>query len=251
MIERLQDLPPGIDGVRARGTLTSDDYERVLLPILDEARSQGRRIRLLYWFGPDFHGFTAGAAWEDARLGLRHLRLFERCAIVSDVGWIRASSRLFGAMMPCPVSVFGNDEWQQAVAWLTAPRATPGITHRLMPESGVLVVELHGPVRAEDFDALASAVDPWIETHGELRGLVLHAREFPGWENVGSFLRHVRFVRDHHRRIRRVAICAGGTIASVAPRLAEHFVHAELRHFGHDQLEPAIAWAAAGPGSQV
>lgn len=89
MIDRLRDLPAGVDGVGARGKVTKEDYERVLQPILDEARSQGRRIRLLYHFGPEFDGFTAGGAWEDARLGLRYLRLFERCAIVSDIGWVR------------------------------------------------------------------------------------------------------------------------------------------------------------------
>ena len=146
-------------------------------------------------------------------------------------------------MMPCPVKVFRNSEWQDAIAWLTLPTARIGLTHRLLPESGVLVVEPTGPLRSEDFDALALIVDPWIETHGDLRGLVVHAREFPGWQNLGSFLRHLRFVRDHHRRIRRVALCADGTVAALAPRLAEHFVDAELRHFGYDDLDRAIDWA--------
>ncbi len=243
MIDRLLDLPPGVEGLRARGTVTREDYERVLEPILDDAHSQGRRIRLLYHFGSDFDGFTAGAAWEDARLGLRHLRLFERCAIVTDVGWVRNASRLMGAMMLCPVKVFTEAEWQEALAWLTAPPAADGLTHRLLADSGVLVVEPHGALGREDFDALALAVDPWIEAHGELRGLVVHAREFPGWENPGSFFRHLRFVRDHHRRVRRVALCAGGALATLVPALAEHFVKADVRHFGYEELDTAIAWA--------
>ena len=47
MLERLNDLPGDIDGIRARGKVTADDYEKVLRPILDAARSEGRRIRLL------------------------------------------------------------------------------------------------------------------------------------------------------------------------------------------------------------
>ncbi|HXJ83683.1 MAG TPA: STAS/SEC14 domain-containing protein, partial [Candidatus Methylomirabilis sp.] len=84
----------------------------------------------------------------------------------------------------------------------------------------------------------------WIEAHGELRGLVVHAREFPGWENLESLVRHLRFVRDHHRSVRRVAVSAGGKLAALAPRLAEHFVKAELQHFGYDELDRAIAWAS-------
>jgi len=249
MIERLTDLPAGIDGFRARGAITGADYEKIMRPVLDEARGQGRRIRFLYHFGPDFEGFTASGAWEDMRLGLSYLRLFERCAIVSDVGWIRESSRLFGTMMPCPVKVFGNGEREQALAWLAAP-AESEVAHRLIPEAGVLIVEPRGRLRREDFDALASIVDPWIEAHGELRGLVVHAREFPGWENLGAAIRHLRFVRDHHRRVRRVAFCAGGALAAVLPRLAEHFVTAEVRHFDPADLDRAVAWAGGAAAEE-
>ena len=73
---------------------------------------------------------------------------------------------------------------------------------------------------------------------------MLHACAFPGWENVGSLVRHVRFVRDHHRRVRRVALAVDGSVADLAPRIAEHFVRAELRHFDYDDLDGAVAWAA-------
>jgi hypothetical protein len=245
MIERLHDLPAGVDGLRAKGKVTREDYERVLQPILEEARSQGRRIRLIYQFGPEFEGFTAGGAWEDARLGLRYLRLFERCAIVSDVAWVRESSRLVGAMMPCPVRVFSNEQWQEALAWLaSATTEGPAVAHRLLPESGVLVVEPERPLRATDFDALAMTVDPWIEAQGELHGVVVHVRAFPGWENLGALFRHLQFVRDHHRRVRRIALAAGGKLADLAPTLAGHFIAAEIRHFDYDDLDGAIAWAS-------
>jgi SpoIIAA-like len=244
MIERLRDLPAGVDGLRAMGKVTKEDYDTVLLPLLEEARAQGRCIRLLYHLGPEFEGFTAGGAWEDARLGLRYLRLFERCAMVSDVGWVREASRLAAFMMPCPVKVFGNQQWQEALAWISSP-ATPGaaLAHRLLPESGVLVIEPDRPLRAEDFDALALTVDSWIEAHGDLRGVVVHAREFPGWDNLGAFFRHLRFVRDHHRLVRRIAVAAGGRLADLAPKLAEHFIAAEIKHFDYEDLDRAIAWA--------
>jgi hypothetical protein len=246
MIERLTDLPPGVDGLSARGKVTREDYERVVRPLLEEARGHGRRLRFLYHFGPQFEGITPGAAWEDARLGLHYLRLFERCAIVSDVGWIRESSRLVGLLMPCQVRVFGDGQWQEALVWL-ASEAHGGLAHRWIAERGVLVVEPHGPLRSEDFDALALSVDPWIEAHGTLRGLVVHAQEFPGWENLGSLLRHLRFVRNHHRKIRRVALCAGGKLASLVPRLSEHFLAAEIRQFDYDELDRGVAWAGDAP----
>ncbi|HVZ21683.1 MAG TPA: STAS/SEC14 domain-containing protein, partial [Vicinamibacterales bacterium] len=71
--------------------------------------------------------------------------------------------------------------------------------------------------------------------------------QFPGWENLGTLLRHVRFVRDHHRLVRRVALAVDGTVAQMAPVLADHFVQAELKQFSADDLEPAIVWAGATP----
>ena len=103
MIEKLKDLPNGIDGVKAIGKISKEDYEHVFVPLLDEARREGRRIRFLYQLGPEFEGFTPGAAWEDAKIGLHSMRLFDGCAVVTDFGWIRESTRLIGFLMPCPV----------------------------------------------------------------------------------------------------------------------------------------------------
>lgn len=48
--------------------------------------------------------------------------------------------------------------------------------------------------------------------------VVVHAHEFPGGrENVAGMLHHFRFVRDHHRAVRRVALAADGTVADLAP----------------------------------
>ncbi len=251
MLEKLKDLPKGIDGVKAVGRVSKEDYERVLEPMLDAARTDGRKVRFLYQFGPDFEGLAPSAAWEDAKVGLRSMRLFEGCAIVTDVSWLREMTSFAGFLMPCPVKVFTNAERDGAVAWLSSLPEKAAISHRLIPESGVLVVEIRQPLRAQDFDALAVTADSWIEAHGELRGLVVHTREFPGWENVGGAIRHMCFIRDHQRKIERVALASDSQLASLAPRLAEHFVSAEVQNFAYDALEAATAWAAGGRGRKV
>lgn len=129
------------------------------------------------------------------------------------------------------------------VVRLESPSREGGVSFRLLPEAGVIVVEVASALRAEDFDALAATADAWIEAHGDLHGIVVHAREFPGWENVAGFLHHLRFVHDHHRKIRKVALVAGGSLATLAPQLAAHFVKAEVKHFDYEALDQAIAWA--------
>ncbi len=242
MLQRIPDLPHRIEGLRAVGTVTADDYQQVVVPLFQDAHRGGRRVRFLYHFGPEFEGFTPGAVLRDARIGLQYLRLLERGAVVSDRPLVRESARLIGAMLPCPVRVFGNDEWQTALDWLGSS-ITARLSHRLIPDSGVLLVQPNGPLSPEDFDAVALTVDPWIESHRALQGLVLHLREFPGWEDFGAFIRHVQFVREHHLQVRRVALVANGRLAHLMPKLGEHFVKAELKHFRYDELSMAISWA--------
>ena len=251
MLEKIPDVPDGLVALKAVGKLTRQDYEQTVEPLLDEARRQDRRLRLLIQLGPEYEGFTADAVWGKAETWRHYpslMRMIDGYAIVSDLRWLRDWVHLMGFLMPFPLRVFANDERDDALAWLSSLPEGPGVTHRLLPESGVVVVEVTEPLRAQDFDALAATADAWLATHDALPGVVLHARAFPGWENLGSLLRHVRFVRDHHRQVRRVALAADTRLADLAPRLTEHFVAAELRHFAYDELDDAIAWATGPAG---
>lgn len=247
MLKAIDNLPPGLVGVTASGEVVKSDYDNVLEPLLDRARSTGQPIRFLYHFASDFAGYSVSGALEDMRIGVRHLRLFERCAVVSDNEWIRKSSQLISTLAPCPLRVYGNADWAEAVAWLNAPPQSATLAHRLLTDRGVLVLEPQGPLRAEDFDAVALTVDPWLESEGALRGIVVHTKTIPGWENLGSMLRHLRFVKEHQRRVGRIALAANGKLAELGPRLLEHFVQAELKRFDHDDVDSAISWASAAP----
>jgi hypothetical protein len=246
MLEAMNDLPEGLLGLRAKGKVSKDDYELVAIPMLRKARQEGRRIRLLYQFGPEFEGFTPAGAWEDTRVGVQYLRLFERCAIVSDTNWIRTASRAIGATMPCPVRIFENGEWDQALEWLRSP-VKINLDYHLLPSRGVLVVEPKGKLRPQDFDSLQASVDDWIErAGGTVEGMVVHATEFPGWEDLGSALRHIQFVKDYHKQIPRIAWATDSRLAEIPSALAQSFTDAEIKRFDADALDDAIEWASGG-----
>ena len=252
-LKRLTDVPPQIDALTAIGTLTKEDYEQSVEPLFDEARRSGRRIRLLVEIGPEYDGYTAGAAWEKTANAFRNpalVRLLDGYAVLTDLRWLREWGRLMAFLLPFPLRVFGYSERAAAIAWLSALPEGPGVSHRLLPASGVLVAEVTAPLRAQDFEALAATVDTWLETHDALSGIVVHARAFPGWENVEGMLGHFRLVRDHHREIRRVALAADGALAQLAPRLAEHFVRAEIKRFDYDELDEAVVWAGQAAGER-
>jgi hypothetical protein len=116
------------------------------------------------------------------------------------------------------------------------------IDAELFRDEGVLTVFPVGELSARDFAQLAALVDPYVETDGRLNGLMVIAEHFPGWADFAALAAHIRFVRDHHREIRRVAVVTDSTVLELLPALARHFVQAEIRQFPFDQRDAAFAW---------
>ena len=117
MIERIEGLPDGIDGVRCAGKLTREDYDVVVVPLLDEVRRANRKLRCLVEVD-GFDGITPDAAFEDVRLGLQALGSFEGCAVVSDLGWVGSVLRLAAFLMPYPLQAFPTNRRDEAISWL-------------------------------------------------------------------------------------------------------------------------------------
>jgi hypothetical protein len=112
----------------------------------------------------------------------------------------------------------------------------------LLRDRGVLVLQPEGALREEDFRSLAAAVDPYLEEHGELSGVLVEAPSFPGWADFAALVTHLRFVKDHHRRVRRIALVTDSPVLSIAPAIAAHFVKAEVRRFDSHGRAAALAW---------
>jgi len=93
-----------------------------------------------------------------------------------------------------------------------------------------------------DFVKLAKAVDPYIEKTGDLAGIIIEAPKFPGWDSLSAIAAHFRFVRDHHKHIKKVGLVTDSALGNVAEHLASHFVSAEIRHFPAGELEAAKQW---------
>jgi len=116
------------------------------------------------------------------------------------------------------------------------------IEHTLDSVNSILHVRPKSALEQRDFAQLAKTVDPYIEKTGDLAGLIIEAAAFPGWENLGAMAAHFRFVRDHHRRIKRIGLVTDSALGNVAERLASHFVSAEIKHFSAGELETARQW---------
>lgn len=120
------------------------------------------------------------------------------------------------------------------------------IDFHLDPATAVLTVHPESALQKSDFVALADAVDPQIDQHGDLAGLIIEAPHFPGWDSFGALVTHLRFVRDHHKHVKKVAVVTDSHLGDAAEHLASHFVSAQIRHFPADAANEARAWIVDG-----
>ena len=118
MIELIAGLPDNVVGVDAKGTVTAEDYEKILIPAVEAALKRHAKIRMIYLMGGEFRNFTPGAMFDDAKMGMQHLKAYEKIAFVTDVEWMLNAVKVFSVMIPCPVQTFGNDKLAEAKDWL-------------------------------------------------------------------------------------------------------------------------------------
>jgi hypothetical protein len=80
------------------------------------------------------------------------------------------------------------------------------IEHTLDSAHSILYVRPKSKLEQGDFVQLAKTVDPHIEEKGDLAGLIIEVTSFPGWESLGAMASHFRFVRDHHKHIKKIGV---------------------------------------------
>ena len=113
---------------------------------------------------------------------------------------------------------------------------------KLNRDTGIVTVVPSAPLNKEDFIHLANEVDPYIEKEGKLHGLIIQVRSFPGWEDFAGLISHLKFIREHHKKIEKVAAVSDNRIVSIMPQIVDHFVNAKVKYFPYESLDEAIMW---------
>src|SRR5438045_1005994 len=98
------------------------------------------------------------------------------------------------------------------------------IEHTLDTASGILHLRPKAALGKADFEQLTQTVDPYITGKGDLAGLIIETPGFPGWSSFGALAAHLRFVRDHHRHVKKIALVTDSALGNVAEHLVAHFV---------------------------
>ena len=109
-------------------------------------------------------------------------------------------------------------------------------------ENYIAILETDGLLSKSDFESATRIIDPYIEDNGQLNGLIIHTESFPGWKSFAALSSHLKFVREHHKKVTHVALSTDSVVGNFAEAIASHFVNAEIKLFSYQELEQAKDW---------
>ncbi|MEM8678078.1 MAG: STAS/SEC14 domain-containing protein [Planctomycetota bacterium] len=102
--------------VKATGKLTKEAYE-TFVPLVNEQIEAHGKIRVLFELH-DFHGWTAGALWEDLKFDCKHWHDIERLAIVGESKWEQGMAAFCKPFTSAKVQYFDHEKLDEAKTWI-------------------------------------------------------------------------------------------------------------------------------------
>jgi hypothetical protein len=102
--------------VHVSGKLEKADYEH-LVPEFERLLREHGKLRLLFEMTA-FHGWDAGAAWEDFKFGVEHFADIERLAMVGEEKWQHGMATFCKPFTKAAIRYFHHADVAEARKWL-------------------------------------------------------------------------------------------------------------------------------------
>jgi len=107
---------------------------------------------------------------------------------------------------------------------------------------GIAILESDSELSEADFISATKIIDPYIEKSGKLNGIIVHVKSFPGWDSFSALIKHLNFIKEHHKKVFHVAFATDSPMGGLAEHIASHFVSAKIKSFSFSELEKAKIW---------
>ena len=104
--------------IQLTGKLAKGDYEQ-LVPAVERLVKEHGRIRILVEMR-DFHGWTAGALWQDIKFDAKHFKDIERVAMVGETKWQHGMAVFCKPFTTAKIRYFDRPAIDQAREWLAS-----------------------------------------------------------------------------------------------------------------------------------
>lgn len=102
--------------IHASGKLAKGDYQH-FVPEAERLIKNHGKIRILFDMS-DFHGWEAGAVWEDIKFDVKHFSHIERLAMIGEKKWQKAMSAFCRPFTTAKIRYFEHAQIDEARAWL-------------------------------------------------------------------------------------------------------------------------------------
>lgn len=116
------------------------------------------------------------------------------------------------------------------------------ITYKILEQEGIVIIEPTSPLKQSDFEALTKDVDDYIKQKGMITGVIIYTVSFPMWDNPGAFIKDMKFVIKHQRKIKRVASVTNSKLFMIVHRIARYLLFPKIKHFYYGDIEEAKKW---------
>jgi hypothetical protein len=102
--------------IKAKGKLAKQDYE-AFVPKVEQLIQRFGKVRILFEM-EDFHGWDAGALWQDIKFDIKHFRDIERLSLVGDRKWEKGMSVFCKPFTTAKVKYFDVNDADKAQDWI-------------------------------------------------------------------------------------------------------------------------------------
>ena len=93
-------------------------------------------------------------------------------------------------------------------------------------------------LKADDFQQIVPQVDSIISRYGKIR-LLIDATAFNGWEKIAAFEHHAGFVKNHQKKVDRIAVIVGHDWRYWLVGAVRVFLHPEVKAYHESE---AMHW---------
>lgn len=104
--------------VHVTGKLTKEFYQE-FVPMLEKHIEQYGKLDILLVMH-DFHGWTAGAMWEDLKFDIKHWKDIERLALVGESKWQQGMAVFCKPFTKATIRYFDHSQIHEARQWLAS-----------------------------------------------------------------------------------------------------------------------------------
>ncbi len=108
--------------------------------------------------------------------------------------------------------------------------------------NNIAILEPDAELSEADFTSAARVIDRYLGESGKLNGIIIYVKTFPGWESFAALVTHLKFIKEHHKRVSHVAFVTDSSIGLFAERIGSHFINAKVKKFDFDEFEKSVEW---------